>query len=424
MTTTRNRSAARSTTRSSARRPAARTSAPRIAIMPYGPSNSVTALKQVLEERGHQVVKLRRDGSTFRGNENDLIINWGNSQIPQAELQTIAGRGRLLNPPQSIRLASMKTDAFRAMQGAGVPLVEWTTSRAEAQRWVDDGGLVYGRTRLQGHSGEGIVMTHRDPASIEGVGNAFAVMATLPNAPLYTKGITAQRREFRIHVMNGRITYVQQKKRAEGFRDNPAYSNVVRNYHTGWIYATTDVRPNDAALRAAVDAVSALSLDFGAVDVITRHNDAWVLEVNTAPGLQGTNLTTYSENFAALFTNQPVNSAFDIPAQSNATAAPAPAPQPAPVEQPVAVQVAHAAADALRSANDNPTTRNRAATQRQVAGQGITARHNAFYEATLNGTRVIVQYNEDVEGFYMPGWEIPMAPGRDEGFVVALNAEI
>ncbi|MGL4998315.1 MAG: hypothetical protein ACRC5T_05045, partial [Cetobacterium sp.] len=232
----------------------------RISILPYGPSDSVRSLKDAMGEiLGHRVAALRIDGSTiYRGRSNDIIVNWGNSRFNDARA---LGTARVLNSPEAIRRASMKTEAMAALQAASVPTVESTTDQGVAQDWLNSGSLVYARTVLQGHSGEGIVMAHRNPSEIRGVGDAFTVQDSLPQARLYTKGILVQRREFRIHVMNGTVTYVQQKKRADGATGRPQYSNVVRNYHTGWIYASSDVRPNDAALRAAVDSVAALGLD-------------------------------------------------------------------------------------------------------------------------------------------------------------------
>ena len=48
----------------------------------------------------------------------------------------------------------------------------------------------------------------------------------------------------------------------------------------------------------AQNAVEALGLDFGAVDIILGKNGIWyVLEVNTACGLEGTTLEKYCEQF-------------------------------------------------------------------------------------------------------------------------------
>ncbi|MGL5014470.1 MAG: ATP-grasp domain-containing protein [Bacteroidales bacterium] len=385
---------------------------PRIAILPYGPSDSVNALKEGLEAAGHMVVKLRKEGSTFRARQHDMVINWGNSTIPQLQVSTIAGAAPVLNAPENIRRSSDKRLSFNAMSEAGVSTVEFTTIREEAQAWVDEGSLVYARTRISGHSGEGIVMVHSDPSSIQGVGNAFEVVATLPRASLYTKGLTEQRREFRIHVMGGVVTGVQQKKRADGWRDNEAYSNVVRNYHTGWIYANADVSPNAAAIAAALAAVRSVGLDFGAVDVITRRDDAWVLEVNTAPGLQGSNLQDYVNNFSSRFTTGnfiPMAGSEPVDIIEEVESVPTPTPiNPVPVERP-----------AVHPVDEQSPNQRRSAT----APVRTTVRNGAFYRATVRGERTIVQYNSDVDGYYMPGWEIPMNEG-DEGFDIISREEV
>lgn len=412
-------------------------SRPRINILPYGPSDSVVALKEAMAAiLNKRVAALKIDGSSvFRGRAADTIINWGNSRFNDTR---VFGQARVLNAPEAIRRASMKTDAMAAMSAAGVPIVESTTDRSVAQGWMDSGSLVYARTVLQGHSGEGIVMAHRNPSEVNGVGNAFTVQDTLPQARLYTKGIYQQRREFRIHVMNGTVTYVQQKKRADGAQERPEYSNVVRNYHTGWIYASSDVRPSDAALRAAIDAVSALGLDFGAVDVITRRDSVWVLEVNTAPGLQGTNLSTYAENFCRLYRGEEVVSVVGEIAAAPVPAAPIAEVQeamailrnPEPVRPTQAVfmmeenpREAEARIERAIAATQRPVPQVQPAPARPTRTAPNTAVHEAFYEATLNGTRIIVQYNDEAGGFYMPGWEIPME-NNVEGLVVDLSRVI
>lgn len=373
----------------------------RIAIMPYGASDSVNALKAGLEEAGHLVVKLNRETSLFRGRPTDMIINWGNSIITPTRLELLAGGGQILNNPENIRHSANKRLSFIAMADQNVPTVEYTNRREVAQGWLDAGELVYARTRISGHSGEGIVMVHNEPDSITGVGQAFEVVSELPQAVLYTKGITEQRREFRIHVMGGVVTSIQQKKRANGWRENPAFSNVVRNYHTGWIYASDDVSPNAAAIDAAIRAVDSLNLDFGAVDIITRRDNAWVLEVNTAPGLQGTNLQSYVDNFSSMF-----NTGAFIPMEVN-------------VREPMG-ETHETVPSAVEP--DLPTVSIPVAepvSQRQVAPapNRVTIRNGAFFRATVRGERTIVQYNSEVDGYYMPGWEIPMNAG-DEGFSV------
>lgn len=388
-----------------------------IAILPYGPSDSVRDLATAIAATGTTATRLRREGSTFRGRQGELVVNWGNSTIGDATLRTIQGNAALLNPPAAIRRASLKTDAFRLMHERGVNTTEFTTDSAVAQRWMDDGALVYARTRLQGHSGEGIVMAHRRPDAIEGVGGAFEVQGELPRAPLYTKGITAQRREFRIHVMNGTVTYVQQKKRENNWRENANYSNVVRNYHTGWIYATSGIQPNDSALRNAVAAVDALGLDFGAVDVITRGNDAWVLEVNTAPGLSGTNLETYTTNFLRIHRGeQPIRwtPGADVAAADEVAGDENFALEADPIPEVVAAPVAPVVPQPVQAA---PAPRPAPAPVPQDVGALVD---KGFYFATINGERTVVQFEAGIRQFFMIGIDVPM-PVADVGEVVRIN---
>lgn len=261
----------------------------RILVMPYGPSNSCIALRDALvqrlsgDRRFQQPRMMRREGSVFRGRTGDFIINYGNRSAPQE----VFGAATVLNAQSALNNAANKLNALNVMTAAGVSTIPYTTSQSEAQAWVANGNVVYARTTLNGHSGEGIEVYD---------GSSFGVGVV--NAPLYTKGITGRRREWRVHVFKGVITHVQAKRRRSGYQDDPNYRDDVRNHHTGWIYATENINPNAAVLRNAVLAVQAMGLDFGAVDIISNNESAWVLEVNTAPGLQAeTTMTAYLNAF-------------------------------------------------------------------------------------------------------------------------------
>ncbi|BBU72659.1 ribosomal protein S6 glutaminyl transferase [Cronobacter phage vB_CsaP_009] len=267
----------------------------RLAIFSHAPSDTVNLIREQINGMEDQrIIKIRSTGSTFRGRRGDLIVNYGSSSLPES----IIGSARILNHPQAISNASNKRTAMNILRENNIPIVESTTDREEAQQWMDNGSVVYARTQLQGHSGAGIVVCANENllSQLADIGSSVETSTSLVNANLYTKGLTEQRREFRIHVMNGVVTYVQQKRRRDGYREMEEYSNVVRNYHTGWIYATQNADVIDSAKVAAVQSVSALGLDYGAVDVITRMDNCWVLEVNTAPGMTGTNLETFCNN--------------------------------------------------------------------------------------------------------------------------------
>jgi hypothetical protein len=68
----------------------------------------------------------------------------------------------------------------------------------------------------------------------------------------------------------------------------------VRSYDGGWKISYDGFKSTDAMRAIAHAAVKALGLTFGAVDIgITKDNRLVVLEVNTAPGIEGGTLHSY-----------------------------------------------------------------------------------------------------------------------------------
>lgn len=256
----------------------------RIRVLPYGPSDSVRELTSAINTKIQElrlnanVMSLVSEGSRYRSRAGDIVVNYGNRRYDAS----FFGGATVLNPVEALNRAANKIAAFNALRLAEVRTVEYTIDHELALNW-NRTEIVYERATLTGHSGEGI--TVRLPG--EGVASA----------PLYTKGIQGPRREWRVHVFEGVITYVQKKIRRNGYRELESYREDIRNHHTGWVYSNAFTEaPPDQVLIQAHKAVSALGLNFGAVDLISKGNNAWVLEVNTAPGLTGTTLETYTHN--------------------------------------------------------------------------------------------------------------------------------
>lgn len=216
-----------------------------------------------------------RENGRYRPRATDIIINWGNPRVASAW-----GRmpHRILNSPAAIARGGNKLAAFAAFRSAGVRTPEWTTNQEEAAQWIRDGKTAVCRTLLNAHSGRGIVIA----SNIE----------ALVRAPLYTQ-YTKKKKEFRIHVFRGEVIDVQEKRRRRDYQGE--VNSQVRSYHTGWVYCREDIAEPAGIRDLAIAAVGALALDFAAVDIIwnERSNTCYVLEVNTAPGLQGTTLNSY-----------------------------------------------------------------------------------------------------------------------------------
>lgn len=256
----------------------------RFRVIPYKRgSRSARSLAEGLEG-----LQLRLEGSRFVPRQDDVIINWGNTNPPPFPREPLNQRTYCyLNAPEDIARASNKLSFFELLtEGDCSDIIpSWWVRREDIP---DNAFPVVCRTVLNGHSGRGIVIAN--------------TRADLVPAPLYTKYIKKQS-EFRIHLghhPDGFIETiaVQQKRRSREVPDEQV-NWQVRNHQNGFIYARENVNCPGAVLEAATSAFEASWLDFGAVDVIynERENRAYVLEINTAPGLEGQTLTDYVEFF-------------------------------------------------------------------------------------------------------------------------------
>lgn len=241
------------------------------------PSNGATNLVAVLG-----IKKLRVSGSAWRPRQGDKVINWGCSQLPNFAPATV------INRPEAVAVNVNKLTFFQGQAGgedaARVP--EWTTDQATAATWFDrPDAKVVCRTLLTSHSGNGIIVAESENE--------------LVRAPLYTRYVKKSA-EYRVHIVRGSIIDVQRKIR-DPEREPTDWR--VRSHANGFIFVRNDVElPADAETQA-LSAFRASGLDFGAVDVVfnERSGLAYVLEINTAPGLTGTTVDNYARVFRENF---------------------------------------------------------------------------------------------------------------------------
>lgn len=90
--------------------------------------------------------------------------------------------------------------------------------------------------------------------------------------------------EYRLHVLGERVGKASQKVRTN---EDVPYDPWVWNLSTGYTFRVPEERVPATTRFMAVQAVELAGLDFGAVDVIVGDDGRpYILEVNTAPGLQ------------------------------------------------------------------------------------------------------------------------------------------
>lgn len=247
-------------------------------IYPYKMgSESAKTLSELLD------AKRVRDSGRYTPKRGHTVINWGNGRAP-SWLGTASSRAvRILNNPSAVAVAGNKLSTFQALQRAGVSIPEFTTDRAVANNWLFDGEIVVERHNLRGSSGEGIRIVSMDDEDTE---------ADIQSAPLYTKFIQ-KTAEYRVHIFNGQMIDYVQKKRVSSERRDDTFNPYISSMEHGWVFTRTEVPEVPSVIRLATQAVTALGLDFGAVDIMTYEGRSYVLEVNTAPGLAGTTLVKY-----------------------------------------------------------------------------------------------------------------------------------
>ncbi len=246
----------------------------RIRIYPYKlGSESARNLASELD-----ALCVKPDGN-YRPRVNDLIINWGNSSLPTT---WNIGAVETLNYPLAVRNAVNKLTTLQLLQRSGIPTPEWTTDIFVAQGWLNENNPVVERHNLTGSKGDGVVV--KIPERSIAWQNA-----EVDDAPLYTK-LIERAREYRVHVFDGEVIDLQQKKRREGNDSD----GTIKNLDNGWVFVRDDItRPPREIFDVAIRSVGALGLDFGAVDILTKEGQCYFLEVNTACGLEGTTLLSY-----------------------------------------------------------------------------------------------------------------------------------
>jgi len=252
-----------------------------IYVYPYKvESTSARALKRGLSSSLQQ--RILFPTPTFSPARLDILINWGNSK-PHNFNWTLDWD---LNAPEAVSKASNKLKTLQNLQESSISIPPFTTNKEEAESWSNEGMLIVARTILNGHSGQGIQLIEPN--------------APMPDASLYVQYIK-KRYEYRVHIFKGVVIDTQQKKKNTDANRAGTINTFIRSHSNGWIFSRSSIDPDIHRDSIAIETIRTLGLDFGAVDIIynERQKKYYTLEVNTAPGLEGTTL----ENYITTITN-------------------------------------------------------------------------------------------------------------------------
>lgn len=178
-----------------------------------------------------------------------------------------------------------KIEQFKCFQLAKLPCPKFTTDAEQLASL--DSEIIFARTLVNSTNGRGIV--------------EFNLSDPVPSAPLYTSYIP-KKAEYRVHVFNGEVIDIQQKRKSRSF-DKELRDSRIRNVNNGYVYCRDGINPPDGIANLAIAAVNACEYQYGAVDIIynEKRNQCYVLEVNSRPGLMGTTLDKYTDAIVKCF---------------------------------------------------------------------------------------------------------------------------
>lgn len=251
-------------------------------------SRGAKALKEALRQQGEKSYIVTKTPQSTKA----MIINWGNSEF---DFNT-SSYPFIVNTPGLVADMTNKRRFFHRV-GHSELIPKWTLLRAEALGWNTK---TMARTVLEGSGGKGIVVWNPDDQGPE----------ELPEAPLYVK-YENKTHEFRVHM--ARSFYGQkfepilvQRKIFRKTEQKPQPSSWdVRNHASGFVYVRESGYPTPSkVLNVASDFMEQHfgNLHFVALDIIyhDRRDAAYVLEGNTAPGLEGNTIEVYAKYFSEI----------------------------------------------------------------------------------------------------------------------------
>lgn len=242
----------------------------RLRVQSYRPSNSAKVLAQHLN-----IQRLSTKASKFVGRPTDIIVNWGNVSKVHNSIY--------LNDLQAVKTAANKLSTFSALIAAELPVPNIVQLKAD----LDETKTYFARTNLFGHSGDGIVVGTKND---------------LPEAQLYTEFIK-KKHEYRVIVVDEEAVDIKKKLKKTEFEGER--SPYVWNLANGYVFARNGITFPDNLKQLAIDSIKALNLSYGAVDIIEDKNgNLFVLEINTAFGLEGTTIQLVGDAIKNLITKR------------------------------------------------------------------------------------------------------------------------
>lgn len=205
-------------------------------------------------------------GYTKKSVANDIcVIRWGSSTPCRNDLA--------LQPNTAVRLAAHGLRSLQRLETREVPCVKVYTGIPPEDKFPVVGRAVHHRA-----------------------GQDIRVLNTIEDivepARYYTK-LRVAAKEFRVHVFDGKVLKMFRKVE----RREDAHQKI-KTSKRGWGYHRVDpTKYYKTGQRVAINAVEALGLHYGGVDLGVDSDGYYVFEVNTGPALNTKTIKLYTERF-------------------------------------------------------------------------------------------------------------------------------
>lgn len=225
--------------------------------------------------------RVERDDKEY--DNRNIQINWG-------YVDSTNNRLIVYNDTRRIRNGFNKRKSRMHLQSNGIPVPKtFTIDSVTRDDMVNFNGKFICR-KDQHYAGRDLVVAESYSDLFKAVSNGYTYFSKFYN----------KSKEYRVHVAHGKVLSVQQKIP----RDISVTNNIIWNHASG-AFVFEVVQWNECSidiLRPAVEAVKALGMDFGAVDILAYPADAddpvaVVCEVNTSPSLADYMSDKYSKYF-------------------------------------------------------------------------------------------------------------------------------
>lgn len=172
-----------------------------------------------------------------------------------------------------------KIAQYKWFAANNIPALQFTTDASQACEWLNQDMVLFGRELLNASCGKGIVVME---------GPADTAFKQCPVYTVYRK----KKREFRVHVYANQVVRVVEKKlRADWTGER---NSKIRNLANGYVFCSCTDEPGGLR-ELAIQAAGVAQSDFQGVDIgfNEKLNELFVIEVNSAPGIEGSNVEAY-----------------------------------------------------------------------------------------------------------------------------------